>query len=1725
MKSKMKQILSVVMTVCMLSTMVPLTTYGADFDSEGSTVVTEDETPVSTDVSVSEDGASDASDESVAADDAFQSGEEEEPFSAGEEDTFSAGTEEEEFSDEALAASAGQIVDGYDKSIVMVDCGRKYFSVNSLEKIIDSAASAGMHSVMLGIGNDGLRFLLDDMSLTVGSTNYSSYEVTQAIHEGNEAYHNFDVDELTQNDMDTILQYANTKGVEIIPLINSPGHMDAILSAMKKLGLSSVAYSTSKRTIDVTNSTATDFTKALLLKYITYFASKGCQMFNMGADEYGNDVNNTPHFQDLIDNGQYKYYVQYINNVAQMIKNANMQPMAFNDGIYYNENTSNDININTDIVICYWSNGWSGYTPASASFLVGKGFKLINTNSSYYWVLGGDECSFSKAKKFQYKKFQHRKTWLLDSDYEIIDKPAGAMFCIWCDKPDTYTYDQVVDNVSSVISAFGGTLPLTSATNIHSNVTPSDTPTIELLNGTLDSVNQSAELRLSNNSEVKWTSSNTRVISLESVERDSSDSIIATSVTATAKKAGKAIITAETGNGIQYTTTFDVKASGSDVSVTDQTIKVGVGQTVTEVQAGVNNEKNIDSSGYDASIATVNVTGVNAVKNNPASTTISFTGNKAGTTYYTVGNICYEIEVVDLSTITQKVEFWITNRTVTANNGEDMSISATDVYSEAGVKFSTLVPDTGVQTKDKNNNVAFWKGTRLASDNKQTTDGGVDKTQSGEDFTYIRYWNEKWSVSSDGTNWNEVNNGDQIVAYYLQVTKVTAEVTTEVADWGVDPYTYNDSDYVLIDYAVKYQSGERTPKSFPTEKTQAFHCNYNNGQEPSVEKSGNTYVRKIGTIKAEETSEYEVYMITLTPNSDDSTTTVKKTQPDWWSKNYTYTYSYDKGTEKVVWVDNEKNIPDDLKSNHADGYHVGGQPTVPGLKIMDQHAMLVTYYVRAKQTADSLTVRYVNEKTGKPFYTYSIIVNTGVTFDEGIALPETKIDGYTSLTNGKVTNKTNQSQYVSSDLSTMPEISSEYRYGGYKCNKVERSEEDGKTVTLYYSFDNEHTFVIDFGLPLKISARDLGLSDTSWTSSEVTGEKYGSVTLDKENHILKYTPTTILKGSEELNLKLSDGKNDGQDALHKIYIYPATTVYYEESFAEYSQNWTAEKKNDVNVKGIEKQETPTEEERGHNYGADKKYIEENPGPSNGSSMVTSVTGSTTAFEFTGTGVDIYANCTKGTGIASVKRENGSTVKILGIDTSMKAADNPTDATSGQNDVKAYNVPVASIQNLAYDTYTVTITFSKSSKNDTKTLSIDGFRVYNTMGNDTDAAAVYKEDGEESPTFVELRNCALATWNVRTGEADTSYHEQIKNALSQVYSSTDATTGAEIINNAVIVNGDKKGYSDKEVQDLLDNGPKNEVYLYPNQSISFNLAKGSSYQIGLKALNNTVSVGGTVAAVTGLYTSSTDMFYNIPSGEVTITNNNNPDEKNSGILAITKIKRLNSNSTNNSPDSFFAPIDENAIACAFMSLGYTNDTVITPTETPAPTKTPEKPVKLSTPKLGKVTSVSYNSVKVTWGKVKNADGYRVYMKENGKWKLLGKVNSTSYICKGLQMGKKYTFTVRAYKKTSNGVVLSAYDKKGISGTPKLSTPVLKSAKRSSSGVTFTWNKTAGATGYVVYRKANNGAWKVVKKVTTGTVYKDTAVKKNVKYTYTVRAFRKSGIVNIYSDYDKKGLSVK
>lgn len=122
------------------------------------------------------------------------------------------------------ASASSEASTSLDYRIVHLDCGRKYFSVDNIKSIIDTASEAGFNYVELAVGNDGLRFLLDDMSVTVGEKKYESAAVTGAVQAANKEYYDAgEQNELTQAEMDEIIVYAAGKGMGVIPLLNTPG--------------------------------------------------------------------------------------------------------------------------------------------------------------------------------------------------------------------------------------------------------------------------------------------------------------------------------------------------------------------------------------------------------------------------------------------------------------------------------------------------------------------------------------------------------------------------------------------------------------------------------------------------------------------------------------------------------------------------------------------------------------------------------------------------------------------------------------------------------------------------------------------------------------------------------------------------------------------------------------------------------------------------------------------------------------------------------------------------------------------------------------------------------------------------------------------------------------------------------------------------------------------------------------------------------------------------------------------------------------------------------------------------------------------------------------------------------------------------------------------------------------------------------------------------------------
>ena len=324
------------------------------------------------------------------------------------------------------------------KRVFSIDAGRKYFSEEQLLQIIDKAYLNGYTDVQILLGNDGLRFFLDDMSITVDGKTYASEAVKKAITAGNDHYYKDpNGNALNETEMNRIVAYAKERGLHIIPVINSPGHMDSILVAMEELGMKNVRYSyngkESERTVNIESDEAIAFTKELVKKYVTYFANANVsEIFNFGADEYANDVFSNPGWGELQKIGLYDEFVVYANDLAKIIKDAGMKPMCFNDGIYYNKKDSSGT-FDQDIIISYWTAGWWGFNVAKAEYLVNKGHKILNTNDAWYWVLGNIDTGGynynSTVNNINNKKF----TDVTGASNEL--PIIGSMQCVWCDTP------------------------------------------------------------------------------------------------------------------------------------------------------------------------------------------------------------------------------------------------------------------------------------------------------------------------------------------------------------------------------------------------------------------------------------------------------------------------------------------------------------------------------------------------------------------------------------------------------------------------------------------------------------------------------------------------------------------------------------------------------------------------------------------------------------------------------------------------------------------------------------------------------------------------------------------------------------------------------------------------------------------------------------------------------------------------------------------------------------------------------------------------------------------------------------------------------------------------------------------------------------------------------------------------------------------------------------------
>ena len=334
--------------------------------------------------------------------------------------------------------------DAKERSIYL-DCGRRFYDVETIEAMIKDMSWNKMNTLYLDFSNNkGFRFALDDMTLTWADGTMSD-DLSDVVSERT----------LTQSDMDEIIALADLYGVTIVPTLNSPGHMDTILAQYPQ-------YQVSASTINLDDAEARSFAVSLVQKYADYFASRGCTIFNISADEAtGYDTNS-------------QTYVDYVNDLNAMLKDMGYQVRMFNDGI----KTGDAALIDSDIQVLYWDPSTAN---ANVYELLSSGHDLINIAADYMYYAynnGSFICSANNIYDGTYVRethnqsdeiAQHNQGWnpgkfskmgvkqqmsFINGEFvypqmgEMDGKIIGASYAIWSDNAtDSVTDQEIIEDV------------------------------------------------------------------------------------------------------------------------------------------------------------------------------------------------------------------------------------------------------------------------------------------------------------------------------------------------------------------------------------------------------------------------------------------------------------------------------------------------------------------------------------------------------------------------------------------------------------------------------------------------------------------------------------------------------------------------------------------------------------------------------------------------------------------------------------------------------------------------------------------------------------------------------------------------------------------------------------------------------------------------------------------------------------------------------------------------------------------------------------------------------------------------------------------------------------------------------------------------------------------------------------------------------------------------------
>ena len=388
---------------------------------------------------------------------------------------------------------------------ISLDNGRKYFSPDWIKELIREMSWAGMNTLVLHFS--------EEMGLGLESKLYpwlNGRDGTLCVFESISTDNRY----LTQDELRDIAEYAKLYNVELVPAMDTPGHMNYIVKKFNAKaasgsftftyngtkynvpkgtnisnyyhhGCSSTTHSAScrdglvqgsrnvnySRGIDISNPIAVAFTKSLLTEYATLFREFGSTKIDIGGDELlgwgaspasGNKWTQLEHWEDYAKaktgNSKavaYDAFLLYMNELNRLSRELGYTSVRmWNDDVLRSgTGWSGVVQLDKNVDIWYWNSG-----TATVKAYVDAGYSVYNIYEKYtYYALTGISTTGYKTNYPDAIPTTIYDTWtpyyFSDSYTNYSTEVLGGAMGIWCDNPSLKTERQVMNDVLPMLRA------------------------------------------------------------------------------------------------------------------------------------------------------------------------------------------------------------------------------------------------------------------------------------------------------------------------------------------------------------------------------------------------------------------------------------------------------------------------------------------------------------------------------------------------------------------------------------------------------------------------------------------------------------------------------------------------------------------------------------------------------------------------------------------------------------------------------------------------------------------------------------------------------------------------------------------------------------------------------------------------------------------------------------------------------------------------------------------------------------------------------------------------------------------------------------------------------------------------------------------------------------------------------------------------------------------------